>query len=138
MKWKLKATAMLLVCSVPNVMAIEWTSIIKNKDYEIFVDIDSYNVEGSYPYLISKTIFNRPQIYSLNNKDMQYFVTIQNAQFNCDEPLFKVKSIDLYGLNSELLASKKGTAAFKKINANTHEFAIGQLTCQVHQMLAGQ
>ena len=138
MKWKLNTAAILLACSIPTAMAIEWTSIIKSKDYEIFVDIDSYNVEGNYPHLISKTIFNSPQTYLLNNKEMQYFITIQNVEFNCNEPLFKMKSIDLYDLNSELLTSKKGSAAFKKINANTHEFAIGQLTCQVHQMLAGQ
>ncbi len=46
----------LLTISI-NVMAVEWDSIIKKADYEIFVDIDSYNVANGFPYFLTKTIF---------------------------------------------------------------------------------
>jgi surface-adhesin protein E len=128
----------ILLCSIPSAMATEWTSIIKNNDYEVLVDIDSYNVEDNAPYMTTKTIFNKPQTYALSNKKFQYSTSIINIQFNCAEPQYKTKSIALYDKKNKLLALEKELSEFKKIEANTQEFSIGQLTCQVHQMLGGQ
>jgi len=118
-------------------MAEDWTSIIKNNNYEVLVDIDSYNVEGNTPYITAKTILESSQTYLVNQKKIQYATSIKNMLFNCAEPVYKTKSIELYDKNNKLLVLEKEVSAFKKIEANTTEFSIGQLTCQVHQMLGG-
>lgn len=118
-------------------MAEDWTSIIKNNDYEVLVDIDSYNVEGKTPYITAKTIFESSQTHLLNKKKIQYATSIKNMLFNCAEQAYKTKSIELYDKKNKLLVLEKEVSAFKKIQSNTTEFSIGQLTCQVHHMLGG-
>jgi len=127
----------LLLCSISNAVATEWTSIIKHNDYEVFVDIDSYNIEESTPYITSKTIYKAPQTYLLNQKKVQYSASVESLQFNCIDPLFKIRSIELYDQNNKLLLLEKEVSVFKEIKSNTQVFSIGQLTCQVHQMLGG-
>lgn len=137
MQTRLHVLTILLLCTTSPAMAEDWTSIIKNNDYEVLVDIDSYNVEGNTPYITAKTIFESSQIYSLNKKKISYTTSIKNLLFNCAEPAYKTKSIELYDKKDKLLVLEKEVSAFKKIESNTTEFSIGQLTCQVHQMLGG-
>jgi hypothetical protein len=138
MQNRLSALITLLLCSISTAMAADWSSIIKNKDAEILVDIDSYNVAGKTPYIIAKTIFVMPQTYSSNNKIIQYSTSIKQMRFNCSEATYKTESIALYDKKNKFLMSEKLVTNFKKIEANSTEFSIGQLTCQVHQMLGGQ
>lgn len=137
MQTRLHILPILLLCSASPSMAEDWTSIIKNNNYEVLVDIDSYNVEGNTPYITAKTIFESSQTYLVNQKKIQYATSIKNMLFNCAEPVYKTKSIELYDKNNKLLVLEKEVSVFKKIEANTAEFSIGQLTCQVHQMLGG-
>jgi hypothetical protein len=137
MKKRFSVMTVLLLSSISSAMATEWTSIIKNNDYEVLVDIDSYNVEGNMPYMTTKTIFNKPQTYTLKEKSIQYSARIQSMQFNCVQPQYKTKSIALYDDQNKLLALDKNVSAYKKITGNSQAFSIGQLTCQVHSMLGG-
>lgn len=137
MQTKLHTLTLLLLCSTSPVMAEDWTSIIKNNDYEVLVDIDSYNVEGNTPYITAKTVFENSQTYLINKKKIQYETSIKKMLFNCAEPAYKTKSIELYDKKNKLLVFENEVSSYKKIESNTKEFSIGQLTCQVHQMLGG-
>ncbi len=137
MQNQLNILMVLLLCSISNVAATEWTSIIKEADHEVFVDIDSYNTEENTPYITSKTIYKAPQTYLLNQKKIQYSASVKSLQFNCINPLFKIRSIELYDQNNKLLLLEKEVSTFKAIKPDTQAFLIGQLTCQVHQMLGG-
>ncbi|MDI1298463.1 surface-adhesin E family protein [Methylotenera sp.] len=121
-----------------NVMAVEWDSIIKKADYEIFVDIDSYNVANGFPYFLTKTIFKKNQSLTSDKKVISYQYVVKNTQFNCQQPLFKVTSIDFYSPKNKLLSSEKLTAEFKPIISGSDEYSVAQLACQVHKMLGGQ
>ena len=129
--------AVLLTISIQT-MAVEWNSIIKKADYEIFVDIDSYNAASGMPYFLTKTIFKKNQSLTINQKLISYQYEVKNTQFNCRQPLFKVTSIEFYSQKNKLLSLEKLTGEFKPITSGSDEFSIGQLACQVHQMLGGQ
>lgn len=137
MQTRLHILPILLLCLASPAMAEDWSSIVNNNDYEVLVDIDSFNVEGNTPYITAKTMFKSSQIHSLNKKKIQYVTSIKNMLFNCAEPVYKTISIALYDKKNKLLVLEKKASAFKKIGVNTQEFLIGQLTCQVHQMLGG-
>jgi len=130
-------TAVLLTISM-QVLAVEWDSIIKKADYEIFVDIDSYNALNGLPYFLTKTIYKKTQPLTRNKKLISDQYVIKNTQFNCQQALFKVTSIDYYNQQNKLLISDKLTAAFKPILAASDEYFVAQLACQVHKMVGGQ
>jgi len=136
-KKQLLMGAVLLTISI-NVMAVEWDSIIKKADYEIFVDIDSYNVTNGFPYFLTKTIFTKSQSLTSNKKLISYQYVVKNTQFNCKQPLFKVTSIDFYSQKNKLLSSEKLMAEFQPISLGSDEYSVAQLACQVHQMVGGQ
>ena len=136
MKRKLSMLVVLLL-SITDVMAVEWTSIVKDTAHEVFVDIDSYNVSDNHPYLIAKTIYQEPQHFTLPNKKIKYFITVAKFQFNCQPPLYRLRTIKLMNKKNTLIDTIKINGGFQKLATNTDEFSIGQLTCQVHQMLGG-
>ncbi len=125
----------LLSLSMTNAIAVEWTSIIKDVDHEVLVDIDSYNVSDGFPYLIAKTIYQKPQTFILPSEETQYLVSIAKLQFNCKKPMYRTRSIQLLDNKQKLIDTIKISSQFKKLEMNTDAFSIGQLTCQVHQML---
>jgi len=133
---KLSVTT-LLSFSMTNAMAVEWTSIIHDANHEVLVDIDSYNVSEGFPFLIAKTIHQKPQTFVLPSEKTQYLVSIAKLQFNCKKPMYRTRSIQLLDNNKKLIDTIKINSQFKKIEANTDAFSIGQLTCQVHQMVGG-
>jgi hypothetical protein len=143
-KKQLLIGAVLLTIS-SHVLAVEWDSIIKKADYEIFVDIDSYNVANGLPYFLTKTIFKKNQSKdqpknqqsSSNKKLISYQYVIKNTQFNCKHALFKVTSTDFYSQQNKLLMSEKMTAEFKPILAASDEYSVAELACQVHKMVGG-
>lgn len=124
-----------LILGATNALAEEWESIIKDDDHEVLVDIDSYNVTDNLPYLIAKTIYETPQQFNIPNKKITYTTSIATFQFNCVDPLYRIRSIQLLDKNGKLIETVKISAGLQKINPNTDEFSIGQLTCSVHQML---
>lgn len=126
-----------LLFSYTEVMAIEWTSIIKDADHEVYVDIDSYNVSEQLPFLVAKTIYQQPQSFVTANQKIEYFISVSKLQYNCQQPLYRLRTIKLLNKNSKPLKAFKINSNFKKLEANTDAFSIGQLTCQVHQMLGG-
>ena len=124
-----------LILGATNALAEEWESIIKDDDHEVLVDIDSYNVTDNLPYLIAKTIYETPQQFNIPNKKITYTISVATFQFNCVDPLYRIRSIQLLDKKGNLIETVKISGGLQKINPNTDEFSIGQLTCSVHQML---
>lgn len=123
--------------SMSNAMAVEWTSIIKDSEHEVFVDIDSYNVSDNLPFLVAKTVYESPQHFTLPDQKTQYSISMAKFQFNCQQPLYRIRTIQLMNKKDVLIDTVKINSGFQTLTANTDEFSIGQLTCQVHQMLGG-
>jgi len=123
--------------SVTNANAEDWTSIIKDDVHEVLVDIDSYNVSQKLPYLTAKTVYKTAQTFDLPRESIEYFTSITILQFNCQRPLYRAKMIQLLNKKNKLIDTIKINSGFSKIPENTDTFAIGQLTCQVHQMIGG-
>jgi hypothetical protein len=136
MRSKLSVLAVLLF-SYTDVMAVEWTSIIKDNAHEVYVDIDSYNVSEQSPFLVAKTVYQQPQTFVAANQKIQYFISVSKLQYNCQQPLYRLRTVKLFDKNSKPLHAFKINTNFKKLDVNTDTFSIGQLTCQVHQMLGG-
>lgn len=126
-----------LLFNYSHVMATEWTSIIQDAEHEVFVDIDSYNVSDQLPYLVAKTIYQQPQSFVSANKTIKYAISIATLQYNCEKPVYRMRAIQLLDKKSKPIKTFKINAQFKKLVSNTDAFSIGQLTCQVHQMLGG-
>lgn len=129
--------AALLLCTSTNLWAVEWDSIIKKADYEILVDIDSYDVANGFPYILTKTVFKMPQTFTSNQKKLNFQYQIKSTQFNCRQPLFKTTTIDLYSRQHKWLGSEKIVSEFKPIIVGSDEFSVAQLVCQVHKMVGG-
>jgi hypothetical protein len=127
-----------LLSTCMNAIAVEWDLVIKKTDYEILVDIDSYDVAEGYPYILTKTIFKNPLPYTSHKKLVNYQYQLKNTQFNCKQAMYKVTSIDYYNNKNKLLISEKPAIAFMPITSGSDEFSVGQLVCQVYKMVGGQ
>lgn len=123
---------------LPNAHALEWSSIIKTVDYEILVDIDSYKVLAGKPYMTTKTVYQVPQTYLANPKSVQYVARLEQTLFNCQQPEFKQLSVALLDASENVLYRNDQALSFQPITHGSDVFSVGQLTCQVHQMLGGQ
>lgn len=129
---------LLVSTQLPTAQAIEWSPIIKNTDYEILVDIDSYKVLAGKPYMTTKTVFKSPQTYLANPKSVQYLTRLEQTQFDCKQPKFKQLSVQLLDASETVLYTDQQASSFQPIPYGSDTFSVGQLTCQVHQMLGGQ
>lgn len=118
-------------------MAVEWTSIIQDTKHEVLVDIDSYNVSDNHPYLDAKIIYQTPQTFTLPDHKIEYSISVATFQFNCKQPVYRVRAIQFKTKKNKHIDTIKISSHFKKLEMNTDEFSIGQLTCQVHQMVGG-
>ncbi len=127
----------LLLSFQTEIMAIEWTSIIKDAEHEVYVDIDSYNVSEQLPFLVAKTIYQQPQTFVGANQKIQYAISVSKLQYNCQQPLYRLRTIKLFDQNNNPLKAFNINSNLKKLEPNTDAFSIGQLTCQVHQILGG-
>ena len=132
----LMATVLIGTCF--NAMAVEWNSVIKKPDYEILVDIDSFNVAQGYPYILTKTVFKKSQPYSNQTKLINFQYQLKNIQFDCKQAMYKVTAIDFYSKKQKLLLAEKPSKQFMPIIAGSDEFSVGQLVCQVNKMVGGQ
>jgi phosphorylcholine metabolism protein LicD len=141
---KFKVLSCLLVAGIflgtapIQAFSADWSSIIKKQDYEIFVDIDSYDVVEGYPFIVTKTRFKNAQMVTLNQQKIQFIESVKNQQFDCKNPRFRTTSMRLYDKKNKLKGSDTQVTVFQPILAGSNEFAVGQLTCQVHQMVGGQ
>jgi len=127
----------LLLMPLTEVTATEWTSIIKDAEHEVLVDIDSYNTSGGYPYLDAKITYYTPQSITLADQTVTYAMRIAKYQFNCTKPLYRMRTMQLMTEQNKTIDTIKISGSFNKLEQNTDAFSIGQLTCQVHQMLGG-
>lgn len=135
---KMIATAWLLCFTASNCFATDWTTIIEKENYQIQVDIDSYKVEASLPLMTIKTLYKTAQQHPKDSNTIDYVSSIEKMQFNCQQPYYRILTKQLFDQTDQLVFNKKKATDFKKIEMGTDNFSIGQLTCQVHQMLGGQ
>jgi hypothetical protein len=130
--------ATLLISTSMHSLAVEWTSIITKPDYEILVDIDSYNTADGYPYILTKTVFNTAQALKDASNSATYTYHIKNTQFNCSEPQYKVTSTRFFNGQAVAVATAAAQTQFAVVAQDSDEFSVGQLVCQVHRMVGGQ
>lgn len=119
-------------------LAEEWSSIIKKSEYEIFVDIDSYNQENGWPYMTTKTVYKKPQLLPKSALSKTYITQVTQWQFNCKNPVYLTRSSAFYDQKNQAIGHAAPMKNFQAIPAKSDIFSIGQLTCQVHQMVGGQ
>lgn len=127
----------LLLLPLTEAVAKEWTSIIKDAEHEVLVDIDSYNVSDNHPHLDAKIIYQTPQTFTLPDQKVQYSISINKFQYNCLQPIYRLRTIQLITKDKKLIDTIKISGGFNKLTADTDAFHVGQLTCQVHQMTGG-
>lgn len=130
--------AALLISTSINGLAEDWTSIITKPNYEIQVDLDSYNTADGYPYIITKTRFNDAQALNQGASKVTYAYHVKRTQFNCNKPLYKVSSTTFFNTQDKQVSTTPPQTAFITIEQGTDEFSVGQLVCQVHRMVGGQ
>lgn len=135
--YKLFLGLSLSLCAITCATAEDWSAIIKEFDREVLVDIDSYQVKNGYPLMIYKTIYPSAHV-DPTYSTQPYFTSIKKMQFNCKTPVFRVEAITLLDQNNQPMRANSVSKKFTPIVANSDVFSVGQLTCQVHQMLGGQ
>jgi hypothetical protein len=121
-----------------EVMSADWTSIKKTKEYELLVDMDSYNESVGLPFITTKTVFNKPKDHALNGENLLYIEEVSTSQFNCKLHSYKVLATHFYQRNNKLVGSKKGVKPFEPLVKGSNNASISSLVCQVHQMVGGQ
>ncbi len=131
------AVGIVLCCTVFDASAADWTSISKTKQYEVLVDMDSYNESAGIPYISTKTLYVKPQNYRKNALKFSYSESHSTTQFNCSAHTYKINSTQFYSANKKLVGSEKGDIFFKPITAGSKDTELESLVCQVHQMVGG-
>lgn len=129
------AVAIVLCCSISEVIAADWTSISKTKQDELLVDMDSYNESAGIPYISTKTLYVKPQNYRNKVSKFSYSESHSTTQFNCSAHTYKINSTQFYSANKKLVGSEKGDISFKPIIAGSKDAALESLVCQVHKMV---
>lgn len=120
-----------------NALAEDWSSIITKPDYEIQVDLDSYKMMDGYPSIVTKTIFNDVQESTIASNKVAYNYQVENTQFNCKEPRYKVTQATFYDAEDKALGASPTQTKFNRIENGSDAFSVGQLVCQVHRMVGG-
>lgn len=131
------AVGVVLCCASFEAAAADWTSISKDKQSEILVDMDSYNESDGLPYIVSKTQFFKPQIYRKNALEFSYTESLSTTQFNCALHTFKNNSTLFYNASKKRVGSEKNDFSFKPIMAGSKYIPLESLVCQVHKMVGG-
>lgn len=121
-----------------QLVAEEWSSIIKKNAYEIFVDIDSYNQENGWPFMTTKTVYKTPQLLNKKPSSSTYVTHLAQWQFNCKNSVYRKRFSTFLDQKEKVIGQQTPIKHFQTIPVGSDIFAIGQLTCQVHQMVGGQ
>jgi hypothetical protein len=119
-------------------VAEDYTSIIKKKEYEIFVDIDSYGQQNNLPFITAKTVYSKPQLRSKTLTKKTFLKHVTQLQFDCKNPLYRLRLSHYLDQKNKIIDQDSSMQSFQAIPAGSDIFSIGQLTCQVHQMVGGQ
>ena len=117
--------------------AADWTTIKKTKDYELLVDMDSYNETQGLPFITAKYNFYKTQKLLISNKKIAFIEEHSTSQFNCKTRMYKTIESHYYKSKGMLVRSLKGGDSFKPIKKQSNNATIASLACQVHQMLGG-
>jgi hypothetical protein len=120
-----------------HIHAIEWTTIKKTEDYELFVDMDSYNESQGLPFITAKYAFYKPKNLVVGNTKIVFIEEHATSQFNCKLKSYKTLETNFYKSKGVLVRFLKGDDSFKPIMKNYDNATIASLVCQVHQMLGG-
>lgn len=121
-----------------EVLAADWTSINKTKEYEMLVDIDSYNESEGYPYITTKTIFKKLQNYHSKQNAFTYLENHSTTQFNCALHISRNTMSRFYDQKNNLTGSEKVINEFKPVAMGSTNASLEGLVCQVHKMVGGQ
>ena len=128
-------TVALILCASTNVYATDWALIKKTNDYELLVDMDSYNESAGLPFISAKTVFTNPKNDTINGKNLWYLEEYFTSQFNCKFHTYK--PLQSYFYKNKLIASQKGIKLFMPLENGSKHAAVATLACQVHQMVGG-
>jgi hypothetical protein len=115
--------------------AADWATIKKAKDYELLVDMDSYNETNYLPFITAKTVYKYPKNRLLNSKKIIYLEEHSTTQFNCKLQLYKTLEIRYF--KNKLLATTNPLSSFQPLKRGSDHEATASLVCQVHKMLGG-
>ncbi len=118
--------------------AADWTSISKTKEYEMLVDMDSYNESEGHPYITTKTIFKKLQNYHYKQSYFTYLENHSITQFNCALHTSRNTMTRFYDKKNNLTGSEKVNNEFKPVVVGSTNASLEGLICQVHKMVGGQ
>ena len=121
-----------------DALSADWTSIKKTKEYELLVDMDSYNEFDGLPFITTKAIFNKQKGYAFNGKNLLYIEELSTSQFDCKLHTYKTLTTIFYQQQNKLAGSKKAMMTFEPLEKGSDNASIASLVCQVHQMVGGQ
>ncbi|MCB5187776.1 hypothetical protein LG200_07120 [Methylobacillus caricis] len=108
--------------------AVEWESLVKTQDSELFVDLDSYDEHDAYSSIMAKVTANPPK--TGNQADgMKQVVTKQMIlEFDCKRHSYRALGTSFYGTNE----------GFLPLSRDKDTKTIASLVCQVRQMVNPQ
>jgi hypothetical protein len=133
----LAAAFILLFCSSADIYAADWASIKKTKDYELLVDMDSYNVSQGLPFITAKKRFNSPKKIAFNGYAQLYIEEQAKKLFNCKLQSYRVLETSYFKKKNILIGTEKGVNSFIKLKPASDDATTANLVCQVHKMLGG-
>lgn len=135
---RIQAIGMLLLLTSFTASATDWTSISKAKEYEMLVDMDSYNESDGHPYITTKTIYKKLQKYQKNKIKFTYIESHTTSQFNCVTHLYRNTAVSFYDQKSKLVGTEKGNIKFEPTIHDSTNNSLEGLVCQVQRMVGGQ
>jgi hypothetical protein len=117
--------------------AADWTTIKKTKDYELLVDMDSYNETQKLPFITAKYAFYKPKNLDIGNTKILFIEEHVTSLFNCKTNSYKTIESHFFKSKGMLVGSVKGDNSFKAVVKSSDNATIASLACQVHKMLGG-
>ena len=120
-----------------TVDAADWTSIKKSTEYELWVDMDSYNEAEGLPYITAKTVYKKPKILAVKGSKLRFLEAHTQNQYDCKKQASKILETRLYDAKNKMIDAKKDMKAFEQIKSGSDDAIIASLTCQVYKMVGG-
>lgn len=128
---------LLLLFLAVEVYAVDWSTVIKNKDASIAVDMDSYDEPQGYPSIITRTKFIKPQTTEISTKKVSYVAQLAMPQFNCMAHQIKIPTIDMLNKQDKKVATDTSKNQFAPVMPDSVDAQLEGLVCQVHKMVGG-
>lgn len=117
--------------------AADWTSIKKSTEYELWVDMDSYNESNGLPYITAKTVYKKPKMLTVKGNKLHFLEAHTQHQYDCKKQASKILETRLYAAKNKLIDTKKGEKPFEQIKSGSDDAIVASLTCQVYKMVGG-